>query len=147
MKIAIGCDHPAFSMKLAVIEHLKELGHELTDFGTATEASCDYPDYAVPVAESVASGENQFGILICGTGLGMSYAANKVKGIRAACVSESISARLAREHNNAQVICFGARIVGIETAFSIVDAFVNTPFSEGPRHQNRIDKIAAMESK
>lgn len=141
MKIAIGCDHVALEHKRAIIEMLLADGHQVLDFGTDTAASCDYPDIAKPVADAVKTGECERGILICGTGLGMSYAANKVPGIRAACVSEPVSARLAREHNDAQIICFGARIVGAELARAITQSFINTPFTADPRHQRRIDKI------
>ena len=141
MKIAIGCDHAALDCKQTVLEYLEALGHEVTDFGCYSRASCDYPAIARPVAEAVARGEHERGVLICGTGLGMSYAANKVPGIRAACVSEAVSAALARQHNNAQVVCFGARIVGDEVAKQIARIFVDTPFSGDPRHGRRIDMI------
>ena len=141
MKIAIGCDHTAIDTKQTVIEYLEALGHELNDFGCYSRASCDYPAIAKPVAEAVASDACERGILICGTGLGMSYVANKVKGIRAACVSEPISAALARQHNDAQVVCFGARIVGEEVAKQIVRVFVDTPFSGEARHRRRLDMI------
>ncbi|MGN0622332.1 MAG: ribose 5-phosphate isomerase B [Oscillospiraceae bacterium] len=146
MKIAIGNDHAAPELKLAVIEHLKEKGLECVDFGCAVGEKCDYPDAAKTVCESVTSGECDLGILICGTGVGMSMAANKVKGIRAACCSEPFSARLTREHNNANVLCFGARVVGEGTAMDLVDAFVDTPFSFEERHENRIAKITALEN-
>lgn len=141
MKIAIGCDHTALDMKGFVAGLLNEMGHEIADFGRYTSDSSDYPQIAKPVAEAVANGECALGILICGTGLGMSYVANKVRGVRAACVSEAVSARLAREHNDANVLCFGARIVGAETARAIVEAFVNTGFSGANRHKRRIDMI------
>lgn len=147
MIIAIGNDHAAPELKLAVKAHLEEKGIEVMDMGCAPGEKCDYPDAAVAVCEKVTSGECTFGILICGTGLGMSYAANKVRGIRAACCSEQFSARLSREHNNANVLCFGARVVGEGTAMDLVDAFVDTPFSGDERHQRRIDKITAIEEK
>lgn len=145
MKIAIGNDHAAPELKLAVIEHLKEKGIECLDMGCAVGEKCDYPNAAKAVCEKVAGGECDLGILICGTGIGMSMAANKVKGIRAACCSEQFSARLTREHNNANVLCFGARVVGEGTAMDLVDAFVDTPYSNDERHQRRIDLITAME--
>ncbi|MGN1114383.1 MAG: ribose 5-phosphate isomerase B [Oscillospiraceae bacterium] len=145
MKIAIGNDHAAPQLKLAVIEHLKEKGIETVDMGCAVGEKCDYPNAAKAVCEKVVSGECDLGILICGTGVGMSIAANKVKGIRAACCSEVFSARLTREHNNANVLCFGARVVGEGTAMDLVDAFVDTPFSKEERHQRRIDLITDME--
>ncbi len=141
MKIAIGCDHAALDCKQTVLEYLEALGHELTDFGCYSKASADYPAIARPLAEAVAKGKHERGVLICGTGLGMSYAANKVPGIRAACVSEAVSAALARQHNDAQVVCFGARIVGEEVAKQIARIFVDTPFSGDARHQRRIDMI------
>lgn len=145
MKIAIGNDHAAPKLKLAVIDHLKEKGIECVDMGCAVGEKCDYPDAAKAVCEKIASGECDLGILICGTGVGMSIAANKVKGIRAACCSDYFSARLTREHNNANVLCFGARVVGEGTAMDLVDAFVDTPYSNEERHQKRIDLITALE--
>ncbi len=145
MKIAIGNDHAAPELKLAVIDHLKEKGIECMDMGCAIGEKCDYPNAAKAVCEKVASGECDLGILICGTGVGMSIAANKVKGIRAACCSDYFSARLTREHNNANVLCFGARVVGEGTAMDLVDAFVDTPYSNEERHQKRIDLITSLE--
>lgn len=145
MKIAIGNDHAAPELKLAVIDHLKEKGIECMDMGCAVGEKCDYPNAAKAVCEKIASGECDLGILICGTGVGMSIAANKVKGIRAACCSDYFSARLTREHNNANVLCFGARVVGEGTAMDLVDAFVDTPYSNEERHQKRIDLITALE--
>lgn len=146
MKIAIGNDHAAPELKLAVIEHLKSKGIECIDMGCAVGEKCDYPNAAKAVCEKVTSGECDLGILICGTGVGMSIAANKVKGIRAACCSDYFSARLTREHNNANVLCFGARVVGEGTAMDLVDAFVDTPFSNEERHQKRINLITALEN-
>lgn len=145
MKIAIGNDHAAPELKLAVIDHLKEKGIECIDMGCAIGEKCDYPNAAKAVCEKVSGGECDLGILICGTGVGMSIAANKVKGIRAACCSDYFSARLTREHNNANVLCFGARVVGEGTAMDLVDAFVDTPYSNEERHQKRIDLITALE--
>lgn len=146
MKIAIGNDHAAPELKIAVIEHLKEIGVECVDMGCAVGERCDYPNAAKAVCEKVVSAECDLGILICGTGIGMSMAANKVKGIRAACCSEPFSARLTREHNNANVLCFGARVVGEGTAMDLVDAFVDTPFSNDERHIRRIDLISEIEN-
>ena len=145
MNIAIGNDHAAPELKLAVKAHLEERGFTVTDMGCASGERCDYPDIAAAVCKKIVDGECELGILICGTGLGMSYAANKVKGIRAACCSDYFSARLSREHNNANVLCFGARVVGEGTAFDLADIFVDTPFSGDERHQRRIDKITAIE--
>lgn len=146
MKIAIGNDHAAPELKITVIEHLKEKGVECVDMGCAVGERCDYPNAAKAVCEKVVSAECDLGILICGTGIGMSMAANKVKGIRAACCSEPFSARLTREHNNANVLCFGARVVGEGTAMDLVDAFVDTPFSNDERHIRRIGLISEIEN-
>ena len=144
MKIAIGNDHTAVAMKNHITKYLEEQGHEIINFGTDSEERCDYPIYGKKVAEAVASGQCERGILICGTGIGISLAANKVKGIRAAVCSESYSARLTRQHNNANIIAFGARVVGEATAEAIVDAFIGAEY-EGGRHQKRIDMITAIE--
>lgn len=146
MKIAIGNDHAALELKKAIKTYVEDMGHEVVDFGTHTADSCDYPVYGEKVARAVAGGECELGILICGTGIGISLAANKVKGIRAAVCSESYSARLTRAHNNANIIAFGARVIGEDTAKDIVNAFINTPF-EGGRHQRRIDMITEIENK
>ncbi|MCD7742103.1 MAG: ribose 5-phosphate isomerase B [Ruminococcus sp.] len=145
MKIAIGNDHAAPGLKLKVIEHLVNQGFECIDLGCAEGEKCDYPVAARAVCERILSGEADLGILICGTGVGMSLAANKFKGIRAACCSECFSARLTREHNNANVLCFGARVVGEGTALDLVDTFVNTPFSEDERHKRRLALIKEIE--
>ena len=144
MKIAIGNDHVAVEMKNHITKYLEEKGHEIVNFGTDSTDRCDYPVYGKRVAEAVASGECERGILICGTGIGISLAANKVKGIRAAVCSESYSAKLTRQHNDANIIAFGARVIGIATAEMIVDEFINTEY-EGGRHQRRIDMITAIE--
>ena len=144
MKIGIGCDHAAFHMKEEVAAYLKELGHEVADFGTHSEKRCDYPIYGEKVAWAVAEGQVERGVLICGTGVGISLAANKLPGIRAAVCSEPVTARLSRAHNDVQIIAFGARIVGMETAKAILDAFLNTPF-EGGRHQERLALISRIE--
>jgi ribose 5-phosphate isomerase B len=145
MKIAIGNDHAAPELKLEVIGHLKEQGIECLDMGCAVGEKCDYPNAARKVCEKIQSGEADLGILICGTGVGMSLAANKFKGIRAACCSECFSARLTREHNDANVLCFGARVVGAGTAMDLVDTFVNTKFSGDERHARRIALITDIE--
>ena len=144
MKIAIGNDHVAVEMKRHIVAYLEEKGHTLVNFGTDSTERADYPLYGKAVAEAVASGSCEVGILICGTGIGISLAANKVKGIRAAVCSEAYSAALTRRHNNANIIAFGARVVGVATAETIVDAFLDAEF-EGGRHAARVDMIAAIE--
>ena len=136
--IAIGSDHGGYELKLEVINHLKERGFEVKDYGCDSTASCDYPEYAQAVAHAVADGECELGILICGTGIGMSMAANKVDGIRAALCSDCFSAKATKEHNNANVLCMGARTIGPGLALMIVDNFVDTPFSNDERHIRRI---------
>lgn len=145
MKIAIGNDHAAVEMKNEIKAYLESKGHEVINFGTDTSASCNYPDYGKAVGKAVASGEVECGVLICGTGVGISMAANKVKGVRAAVCSEPVTARLTKQHNNANIIAFGARIVGIELAKEIVDAYLDAEF-EGGRHQTRVDLIMAIEN-
>lgn len=146
MKIAIGCDHGGFEHKNAVAQHLKDRGFEVIDCGIYENKSVDYPDIAVRVCEQITSNNCNLGVLICGTGIGMSLAANKVKGIRAACCSEHYSARYTRLHNNSNILCIGGRVIGIGTALELVDIFVDTEF-EGGRHQKRIDKITEIENK
>jgi len=145
MKIAIGCDHGGLEHKNAIAEHLKENGHEVTDFGIYEQVSVDYPDIAVKVTSSITNGDCELGILVCGTGIGMSIAANKVNGIRAAACSEHFSAKYTRMHNNSNVLCLGGRVIGVGTAIELADLFVNTSF-EGGRHQRRIDKITEIEN-
>ena len=145
MKIAIGNDHAAPEMKFQLIKRLEAQGHEVVNFGTDDDASCDYPDYAEKVAKAVVSGECDKGILICGTGVGISIAANKINGVRCCVCSEPCTARLSREHNNANIIAFGARVVGQAMAEMIVDTFLNTEFEGGERHSRRVAKIAALE--
>lgn len=147
MKIAIGCDHAALKLKNDVVEKLRKEGYEVEDFGIHEQKSVDYPDYALPVAEAVASGKADKGILICGTGIGMSIAANKVKGIRCALCSDTFSAHATREHNDANILAFGERVVGEGLAMDIVDTFLKTPFSGDDRHVKRIAKISAIEDK
>ena len=145
MKIAIACDHGALDMKNMLVSYLEGQGHAVTDFGTHTNASCDYPEFAAAAAQAVASGECQRGIVLCTTGIGMSIAANKVKGIRCALLSDVVSARLTREHNDTNMMALGAGIVGSILAQQIVDTWLGTEFSGGERHQRRIDKMMALE--
>ncbi len=146
MKIVIGCDHGGFEHKNAIVEHLTERGFQVTDLGIKELKSVDYPEIALKIAESVANKENELGILVCGTGIGMSLAANKVKGIRAAVCSDHFSAKYTRLHNNANILCLGGRVIGIGTALELVDLFVDTEF-EGGRHQKRIDMITKIENR
>ncbi len=145
MNIAIGCDHGGLEHKNAIAEHLKKRGFTVRDFGIFDAQSVDYPDIALPVAQSVAKAENDYGILVCGTGIGMSIAANKVRGIRAAACSDHFSAKYTRLHNNANILCLGGRVIGVGTALELVDLFVDTAF-EGGRHQKRVDKITDIEN-
>lgn len=144
-KIVIGCDHAAVQMKNNVINYLKSKGYDVIDVGTYSEESCDYPDYAFAAAKKVASGEVDKGILICGTGIGMSIAANKVKGIRCALCDNLFSAEMTRRHNDSNMLSMGARVISNNLALKIVDMFLETPF-EGDRHQRRIDKMMAIEN-
>ena len=139
--IAIGSDHGGYALKQAVMKHLESRGEQYRDFGTYSEASCDYPDYGRAVAEAVASGAYQYGIIICGTGIGISITANKVRGIRAALCGDCFSAEATRLHNDANVLAMGARVVGEGLALKIVDTFLDTPFSNDERHIRRISKI------
>lgn len=145
--IAIACDHAAPLLKNEVIAHLKSKGIDVLDLGTNGDVSVDYPDYALKCAEAIASGKCRAGILICGTGIGMSIAANKVKGIRCAHCTDEFSAAMAREHNNANIIALGARISDKDTIISMIDIFLNTPFSTEQRHKNRVDKINQIEDR
>lgn len=142
--LAIGSDHGGYELKCHVIKHLEEKGIEYKDFGCYDEVSVDYPDIAKAVGEAVVSGECENGILICGTGIGISMAANKIKGVRAALCSDVYSATMTKVHNNANIICMGGRVIGRELAFMMVDAWLNAEY-EGGRHQARIDKIHALE--
>lgn len=139
--IAIGSDHGGFELKKEIMAHLDARGLEYKDFGTYSDASCDYPVYGKAVAKAVASGECERGIIICGTGIGISIAANKVHGIRAALCGDCFSAEAARQHNDANVLALGARVVGLGLALKIVDTFLDTPFSNGERHIRRIEMI------
>lgn len=144
MKIGIGNDHAAVAMKNDIVEYLKEKGYEVVNYGTDTSESCNYPEYGEKVGRAVVSGEVDLGILICGTGVGISLAANKVKGVRAVVCSEPYSAKLSRQHNNTNILAFGARVVGIEMAKMIVDEWLGAEFLGG-RHQKRVDMIMAIE--
>lgn len=146
MKIGIGSDHGGFELKAEITKHLESRGFEVVDYGTHTEESCDYPVYGEKVAEGVMAEECDYGIIICGTGLGISLAANKVKGIRCAVVSDTFSAEMSKAHNNCNMLALGARVVGIGLALKIVDTFLDTPF-EGGRHQRRVSKIVDVETK
>jgi ribose 5-phosphate isomerase B len=143
--IAIGCDHGGLNLKKALVDYLKKSGIEFYDFGTFTESSCDYPDIALSLSGQVASGKYEKGILICGTGIGMSIAANKVKGIRAALCHDVYSAKMARLHNDANILTCGERVIGVGLFLEIVTAFLNTGF-EGGRHALRVAKITAKEN-
>lgn len=145
MKIGIGNDHAAVDMKNEVVVYLQEKGYEVVNYGTDTNESCHYPVYGEKVGKAVASGEVDLGILICGTGVGISLAANKVKGVRAVVCSEPYSAKLSRQHNNTNVLAFGARVVGIEMAKMIIDEWLSAEFMGG-RHQTRVDMIMAIEN-
>ena len=144
MKIAIGNDHVGVELKQHLVDYLSAKGHEIVNFGTDTAASTDYPIYAERVSRAVVSGECDKGILICGTGLGISISANKVHGVRCAVCSEPVSAELARQHNDANIIAMGARIIGPVMAEAIVDVFLNTEFQAG-RHQRRVDMIMKLD--
>lgn len=139
--IAIGCDHGGFDLKQEIIAHLKENNLEVKDFGCYSKDSCDYPEFGHAVGKAVASKECEKGIVICTTGIGISISANKIKGVRAALCSDSLSAKMTRLHNDANVLALGAGIVGSNLAKEIVDVFLNTEFSNEERHQRRIDKI------
>ncbi|MBC8570176.1 ribose 5-phosphate isomerase B [Zongyangia hominis] len=144
--IAFGCDHVAIDLKKEIMELCKQKGYECKDFGTYTPESCDYPVFGEAVANAVVSGECDRGILICGTGVGISLAANKVPGIRACVCSEPYTAKLSKEHNNTNILAFGARVVGSELAKMIVESWLDTEF-QGDRHQRRVDMITAIEQK
>lgn len=142
--IAIGCDHGGYELKLEIIRHLEKKGIKVKDFGCNSTESVDYPDHAYPVAKAVANGECEKGILICGTGIGMSIAANKVKGIRCALCSDTFSAHATREHNDSNLLALGARVTGVNLALDIVDTWLEAEFMGG-RHIARIDKITKIE--
>ncbi len=144
MRIVTGSDHAGFVLKQDLIAFLREQGHEVVDKGTSVKERCDYPDYAAPVADAVAAGDADWGLLVCGTGIGMSMSANKRHGIRAAVVSDAFSARATRLHNDANVLCLGERVVGAGLAREIVSAWLDAEY-EGGRHQARIDKMMALQ--
>lgn len=145
MKVVVGSDHGGFALKASVTKFVTELGHEVHDAGTYTADSVDYPDIASELARRVAEGEFERGILVCGTGVGVSIAANKVRGVRAACVSDTFSARMARAHNDCNVLCFGERVVGPGLAGELVRAFLAEGFEAG-RHERRVDKIRQLDA-
>ena len=142
--IAIGCDHGGLELKNAIVEHIKARGIGVNDLGIYENKSVDYPDIALPVCKEVQNGAAEKAILVCGTGIGMSIAANKLKGLRAAVCTDHFSTKVTRLHNNTNVLCLGGRVIGPGLALELVDLFLDTPF-EGGRHQTRIDKIAALE--
>lgn len=143
-KIIIGCDHGGYNRKLEIIAHLQSRGFEVEDIGTNSTSSCNYPEYAALLCKRIQSGEFSMGILVCGTGIGMSIAANKHNGIRAACCSDTFSARMTRMHNDANVLCLGERVVGTGLALDIVDQFVDNEF-EGERHSKRVAMLTDIE--
>jgi ribose 5-phosphate isomerase B len=145
MKIAIACDHGALELKNNMKTHLSQKGYEVVDFGTHTLDSCDYPDFAAPAAKAVANGECEKGIVLCTTGIGVSITCNKVKGIRCALLSDVMSARMTREHNDTNMMAIGAGVVGQMLALEIADTWLGTEFSHNERHQRRIDKVMALE--
>ncbi|MEG0308180.1 MAG: ribose 5-phosphate isomerase B [Clostridium sp.] len=146
MRIAIGSDHGGLKLKQDVIKHLQGKGIEVKDYGTYTQESCDYPEYGQKVGEAVVAKECNLGILICGTGIGISIAANKIPGVRAALCSDTFSAHATREHNNSNILAMGERVVGVGLALDIVDAFLGSNF-EGGRHEGRVNKITQIEEK
>ena len=145
--IAIGCDHGGYELKLEIIKHLTKKGYEIKDFGCDSNNSVDYPDYAYPVAKAVADGECEKGILICGTGIGMSIAANKVEGVRCALCGDTFSAHATREHNDSNVLALGARVIGLNLALDIVDIWLGTDFSNDQRHIDRINKSTTIDKR
>lgn len=147
MIIGLGADHAGYHLKNIVRSYLQQQGITVRDFGTHTDSPCDYPDFALMVANSVAQGECDLGILICGTGVGMSISANKVKGIRAAHAQDTVTARLSRQHNDANVLCMGGRIIGAELAMDIVNAFLNASFTNEERHVRRVHKVKMLEKR
>lgn len=144
MKIVLGCDHGGFNLKNIILDHLTKIGIEFDDLGCYSTESCDYPIYGKKVAESIKAGKYDFGIIVCGTGIGISIAANKVPGIRAAHCTDSFTAKATRQHNNSNILALGERITGPAIAIDIVDAFLNTEF-EGERHEKRVKMIEEIE--
>ena len=145
MKIAIASDHAAFELKDKIVQHLKELGHEPMDFGVYDDTSVDYPDYGVKVGKAVSEGEYERGVLLCGTGIGMSITANKFPGVRATLVYDNYTARMSRLHNDSNILVIGGRTTGISTAFDIVETWLTTPY-EGGRHARRLKKISDLDN-
>ena len=145
MKIAVACDHGGFRLKNVLIEEMKKLGYEVKDYGTYSEDSCDYPDYASQAAKAVASGECEKGVVVCGTGIGVSITANKVKGIRCALVHDVFSAKATRAHNDTNMLAMGQRVIGEGLALEILHAWLETEY-EGGRHDKRIEKMMALEN-
>ncbi len=146
MKISIASDHAGYEAKQVLVEYLNQKGYEVTDFGTNSTSSCDYPDFAVKCAKSVAEKMSDFGILVCGTGIGMAICANKIKGIRCANCSDEFSTQMTREHNDANILALGARVISTDKMKTLVDIFLTTPFSHEEKHLRRIQKIAHLES-
>ena len=143
-RIHVGSDHAAVGLRRAVVAHLTEGGHTVTEIGPDEGERCDYPDHAATVARAVADGTSELGVLVCGTGIGVSIAANKIPGVRAALVHDLTTATLAAQHNNANVLCLGGRLLAPQLALELIDAWLDTPFEE--RHQHRLDKISALEA-
>ena len=141
MRIAIASDHAAFALKVALTDWLREMGHDVADLGPNSDASVDYPDYGAALASHIASGQSQWGVVLCGSGIGISIAVNRNPACRCALVAEPLSAQLARQHNDANVIAIGARLIGIDMAKACIDAFLQSEF-EGGRHQRRVDKLS-----
>jgi ribose 5-phosphate isomerase B len=144
MKVAVACDHRGFDAKRKLLPLLKKLGHEVQDFGTDSNASCDYPDFAVPAARSVSEGKCELGILLDGSGIGMSIVANKIEGIRAALAHDEVTARRSREHNHCNILCLGTDLLSEDQIRMIVEIFLNTPYVEG-RHDRRVNKLRDVE--
>lgn len=147
MKVAFGCDHGGYILKDAIMTYLDKSGIEVIDYGCFSDESVDYPDFAEKVCDSVAGGECEYGILVCGTGIGMSIYANKRKGIRCALLSDVFSAHATREHNDTNVISMGGRVIGQDLALEILDTFLHTPFSNAERHKKRIEMVMAVEER
>lgn len=146
MKIAIASDHAGYEAKQVLVDYLSKKGYEVTDFGTESTLSCDYPDFAVKCAKSVAKKEADYGILVCGTGIGMAICANKIKGIRCANCSDEFSTKMTREHNDANILALGARVISTDKMKTLVDIFLTTPFSNEEKHLRRIEKITQAEN-
>ncbi|MGF1596442.1 MAG: ribose 5-phosphate isomerase B [Acidimicrobiales bacterium] len=144
MRLVVGSDHAGFHLKEELARHLRTAGHDITDVGTADTASVDYPDFGAAVGRAVVAGDGELGVAVCGSGIGIAISANKVPGVRAATVHDVTSARMSREHNDANVVCFGARFTGVQVALDALDAFLGATFAGG-RHSRRVDKITALD--